>query len=98
IAAVLHTRFGQVYFARLVVLVAAATPLLGLLLRPEREPRWWVPAAILTAAAILITPGVAGHAGTGSLIALAIPFDLVHMAGAAVWVGDRKSTRLNSSH
>ncbi len=87
LSAVLHTRFGQVYLARLVLLIVAGIPLLALLLRPGRLPRWWAPAAIVTGAAILVTPGLAGHAGTGSLIALAIPFDLIHVAGAAVWVG-----------
>jgi copper transport protein len=87
INAVLHTRFGVIYLARLALLVAVAGPLLRLLLRGDRPPRWWAPAALVTAAAILITPGLAGHAGTGMLIALAIPFDMIHLAGAAVWVG-----------
>jgi copper transport protein len=86
ISTVLHTRFGQVYLVRLLLLVVAG-PLLGLLLRPEGRPRWWLPAAAGTGAALLVTPGLAGHAGAGSLVALAIPFDLVHVAGAAVWVG-----------
>ena len=84
---VLRTRFGEVYLARLIVLVAVAAPLLARLLRPDRRPGWWTPVAIVTAAALLITPGLAGHAGSGSLVALAIPFDLIHVAGAAVWVG-----------
>jgi copper transport protein len=87
INAVLHTRFGVVHLARLAVLVALAGPLLRLLLKGDRPPQWWAPAAVVTAAAILITPGLAGHAGTGMLIALAIPFDMIHLAGAAVWVG-----------
>jgi copper transport protein len=84
---VVRTRFGEVYLGRLILLMAVATPLLAALLRPGRRPRWWTPVAIVTAAALLITPGLAGHAGTGSLVALAIPFDLIHVAGAAVWVG-----------
>lgn len=84
---VLRTRFGEVYLARLIVLVAVAAPLLARLLRPGRRPGWWTPMAIVAAAALLITPGLAGHAGSGSLVALAIPFDLIHVAGAAVWVG-----------
>jgi copper transport protein len=87
VSSVLHTRFGEVYLARLAVLVLAAGPLLRRLLRPESLPRWWPPAAGVCGAAILVTPGLAGHAGSGSLIALAIPFDVVHLAGAAVWIG-----------
>ncbi len=87
VSAVLHTRFGELYLARLIILALAAAPLLWLLLRPEQVPRWWRPAAVVCGAAILVTPGLAGHAGTGSLIALAIPFDLVHMAGVSVWIG-----------
>ncbi|HSS10505.1 MAG TPA: copper resistance protein CopC [Acidimicrobiales bacterium] len=89
VSAVLHTRFGQVSLARLIILVAVALPLLHTLLRSGQSgrPRWWTAAAVVTGAAILITPGLAGHAGAGSLIALAIPFDLVHVAGASIWVG-----------
>jgi copper transport protein len=85
---VLHTRFGVIYLARLAVVVMGATPLLRVLLAGDRKPpRWWPPAAAMAGAAILITPGLAGHAGTGMLIGLAIPFDLLHVAAAAVWVG-----------
>ena len=84
---VLKTRFGEVYLARLVVLLAVAAPLMWRLRRPGALPRWWKPAGIVTGAAILITPGLAGHAATGSLIILAIPFDLIHVSAAAVWVG-----------
>jgi copper transport protein len=84
---VLKTRFGQVYLARILILLVAGIPLLRRLLRSGPLPRWWAPAALLTGAAILVTPGLAGHAATGSLVVLAVPFDLVHPAGAAVWVG-----------
>lgn len=84
---VLKTRFGEVYLARLVILLLAAAPLMWRLRRPGPLPRWWKLAGIATGAAILVTPGLAGHAATGSLIFLAIPFDLVHVSAAAVWVG-----------
>jgi copper transport protein len=86
INAVLHTRFGQVYAARLVILLVAAV-LLRVLFRRTRLPSWWRPAAIVTGAALLLTPGLAGHAATGSVVALAVPFDLVHLAGVSVWIG-----------
>jgi copper transport protein len=87
VSAVLHTRLGEVYLTRLVLLLVVAAPLLGVLLGARPLPSWWPPVAGLTGAAILVTPGLAGHAGTGSLVVLAIPLDLVHMAGGAVWVG-----------
>jgi len=84
---VLRTRFGQVYLVRLIILVALATPLRMRLLRHELLARWWSPAGIATGAALLVTPGLARHAATGSLVVPAVPFDLVHVAAAAVWVG-----------
>jgi copper transport protein len=87
IRAVLGTRFGEVYLARLVILLVAGVPLVQRLTNRAGLPRWWPAAAAVTGAAILITPGMAGHAASGSLVALAIPFDLVHVAAAAVWVG-----------
>jgi copper transport protein len=87
VSAVLHTRFGEVYLARLIILVLAAAPLLLGLLRPGPIPPWWRAAAMVCGAATLVTPGVAGHAATGSLIALAIPFDVIHLAAASVWIG-----------
>ena len=84
---VLHTRFGEVYVARLVVLLLAGFPLVRRLFRPEPPTRRWRGAAGAAGAALLLTPGVAGHAATGSLVVLAVPFDLVHMAAAAVWFG-----------
>ncbi len=84
---VLRTRFGEVYLLRLLILVLAAAPLVRRLFAPAPLPRWWRWVGVATAGGLLVTPGLAGHAAAGSLVALAIPFDLVHLAGAAVWVG-----------
>jgi copper transport protein len=84
---VLRTRFGEVYLLRLLILVFMAAPLVRRLFAPAALPRWWTAAGLATAVGLLVTPGLAGHAAAGSLVALAIPFDLVHLAGAAVWVG-----------
>jgi copper transport protein len=84
---VLGTRFGQVYLARIALLVVAAAPLVRRLFQPAPPSPRWRRAAAVTGAAILLTPGLAGHAAAGSLIALAIPFDLVHMAAIAIWLG-----------
>jgi len=67
---VLQSRFGQLSLVRLVALVAAGWPLLHLLLSARRRadpslPRWWTPAAVVTATAILLTVGLAGHASAG---------------------------------
>ncbi len=37
--------------------------------------------------AILATWGLSDHAATGSLVALSVPFDVVHLGAAAVWLG-----------
>ncbi len=87
ISDVLRTRFGEVYLARLVLLVLAVGPLIRRLEKPEPLTRWWLLGGAATGAALLVTPGLAGHAATGSLVALAVPFDLVHVSAAAVWVG-----------
>jgi copper transport protein len=84
---VLHTRFGEVYVGRLAILLVAGLPLLRRLFQPAPLTTSWRWAAAATGAALLLTPGLAGHATTGSLVVLAVPFDLVHMAAAAVWFG-----------
>jgi len=50
-------------------------------------PRWWTPAAVVTATAILLSVGLAGHASAGRWVVLAVPFDFIHLAGVAIWVG-----------
>jgi copper transport protein len=87
VSSVLHTRLGEVYLVRLAILLAIAAPLIRVLFTSPSRPRWWPPTAAVTGAAILVTPGLAGHAGTGSLVLLAVPFDLVHVAAAAIWIG-----------
>jgi copper transport protein len=37
--------------------------------------------------ALLVTVSLAGHAATGSLVPVALPFDVVHVGAAAVWLG-----------
>jgi len=44
-------------------------------------------AAVLVGAGIAVTPGIAGHATSGIQTALAVPADLVHVAGMACWLG-----------
>jgi len=89
VSGVWHTRFGHVYVARLALLALAAFVLGRLLRRPpdERIPVVELVVAGAVAAALVATPGLAGHAATGSLVALAVPFDIVHVGGASVWFG-----------
>jgi copper transport protein len=91
ISDVLDTRFGRVWLLRLVLLLLAI-PLLRLLVnrRPVLEyplPRWWRPAAAVVAVALLLTPGLSGHAGTGDLVPLAIIADVAHVGGVSLWLG-----------
>ncbi|HVM02237.1 MAG TPA: copper resistance protein CopC, partial [Acidimicrobiales bacterium] len=83
--AVLDTRFGRVWAARLALLAVAAA-LLALLARRPR-PRRAVVAAALVGVGLLATPGVAGHAATGSLVPLAVAADVVHLGAVAFWLG-----------
>ncbi len=88
---VLDTRYGKVALVRLALLVVAY-PLLHMLLRRRDEPirplpGWWMVAAGLVGAGFAVTPGIAGHAGTGIQTGLAVPADLVHVAGMACWLG-----------
>jgi copper transport protein len=88
---VLDTRFGRVWLLRLVLLVAAL-PLLRLLVnrRPVVEyplPRWWRPAAVVVGAALLFTPGLSGHAGTGDLVPFALIADAIHIGAVSLWLG-----------
>ena len=88
---VLDTRYGRVALIRLGVLVLAI-PLLRLLLhrRPAAEHPlrwWWYGSAAVIGAGIAVTPGIAGHASSGIQTGLAIPADLVHVAGMACWLG-----------
>jgi copper transport protein len=88
---VLDTRYGRVMLLRLLLLLLAI-PLLRLLLqrRPSAEyplPRWWAPVAGAVGIGLLLTPGLSGHASTGRWVALAIPTDVAHLAGVALWLG-----------
>lgn len=88
---VLDTRYGKVALVRLGLLVVAL-PLLRVLLhrRPVAEHPlrwWWYGSALVVGAGIAVTPGIGGHASSGIQTGLAIPADLVHVAGMACWLG-----------
>jgi copper transport protein len=87
------TRYGHVAALRLVLLVLAL-PLVRTLLPPRGRPlaehplpSWWRPTAAAVGVGIVFTPGLSGHAGTGSQVPLALLADAVHIAGVSLWVG-----------
>jgi copper transport protein len=87
------TRYGHVAALRLALLLVAV-PVLRALLPPRDRPlvehplpSWWRPAAAVVGVGIVATPGLSGHAGTGSQIPLALVADAVHIAGVSLWVG-----------
>jgi copper transport protein len=87
---VLATRFGRVEELRL-VLLALAAPLLFLVTSsaPARGTRRGalVVACGLVGAGMLATPGLAGHATTGSAIVEGFIVDLAHLGAASLWLG-----------
>ena len=52
-----------------------------------RRPMWPLALGIPVAAALLLTIGIAGHAGTLPPVALNLGADLVHLLAVAVWLG-----------
>jgi copper transport protein len=60
--------------------------------RPEREHRSIaelaaITGAVLAAAAVLVIPGAAGHAGQTPPRGLTVLFDWLHMSAASIWLG-----------
>lgn len=95
LSAVAGTRFGLVNLARVGLLLLVIPALLALG-RPApaegtRAQGWSgsyaEDAMLLLALGLLLTPGLAGHAGTGYLVPLALVTDVVHLAAVAVWLG-----------
>lgn len=89
-----ESMFGRGYSDALIVLVAMAlASALALRLdRPERERRSIaelaaVTGALLAAAALMLIPGLAGHAGQNSPRGLSLTLDWVHMVAGAIWIG-----------
>lgn len=86
---VLPTRLGRASVMRALLLAALAVPLLQLLLAHagRRIAPGLAAAAGLVGGALLVTPGLSGHASIGSPVAGHLAVDLVHLAAASVWVG-----------
>ena len=48
---------------------------------------WWLASAGVLAVGLSLTPGLAGHAGTGIYTGFAIPADAIHVLAMACWLG-----------
>ena len=89
VSEVLATRFGHVEELRLVLLALAAGLLVWLTSRRTATGRGAVGVSLcaVVGAGLLATPGLAGHATTGSAIAAGFTLDLAHLGAASVWLG-----------
>jgi copper transport protein len=88
------TAFGRGYMDLMLCfgLFCVAACLALWLDRPEREHRSVAElaataGALMAAAAVLIIPGAAGHAGQTSPRGLSLFFDWAHLASGAIWLG-----------
>jgi copper transport protein len=86
IRATLQTRYGHLIEIRL-VLLAATLPLLFVVRRRWHPQWWWWVLATPLGLAIAATPGLAGHAATGTFTQLAVPLDTLHVTAMSVWLG-----------
>ncbi|MCJ7436428.1 MAG: copper resistance protein CopC [Acidimicrobiia bacterium] len=87
----LGERLGEIWLARIVVLLVAVPLLVLLFRRPGREeqrlPAWWLPLGAVVAIALAATPGLAGHAVSGDWVSAAVIADTLHVLAMAVWLG-----------
>ncbi|MBK8294523.1 MAG: CopD family protein [Solirubrobacterales bacterium] len=87
---VVDTRFGMVMVLRLLSWVCLI-PLVVLATRLALpDARRYAPTilfSIITAAFLIISPGLAGHASTQSPVWLLFPSDVLHVAAMSVWAG-----------
>jgi copper transport protein len=87
LSGVAGTRFGTVYLLRLGLLAALA--FLWPVIRRHGVwlPRWAAAVGGIGIAALLATPGIAGHAGVAKPVMLNVVADAVHLEGVALWIG-----------
>jgi copper transport protein len=90
---VVHTRFGELELLR-IVLLGAILPLLSTSTRDrprsyreETASPWAVAAGAALCVALLLVPGLSGHASVGGGAPLGTTLDVLHLASAAVWLG-----------
>lgn len=78
------TAFGRGY-TDLVVLIALFKTITVIALRTRQ--RWLGIAAVVVGVVALLVPGLVGHPGQGSVPALAVPLDWLHLCAAATCAG-----------
>jgi copper transport protein len=90
----LSVRFGQVWLARLVLLVLAVPVVLRLFARERDEEApskpmtaLWLGAGAVLGVALALTPGISGHATSGDWANAAIVADTIHVLAMALWLG-----------
>jgi copper transport protein len=90
----LSVRFGQVWLARLVLLLVAVPVLVKLFARdagdevPSRPlSTVWLCAGAALGVALAVTPGISGHATSGDWVAAAIAADTIHVLAMSLWLG-----------
>lgn len=87
------TRYGHVAAFRIVLLLVALALIRTIVVRRGRPvaehplPSWLPPVAGLVGVGLVVTPGLAGHASTGSQVPLAILADGIHVGAVSLWVG-----------
>ena len=87
ISVVWDSRFGKVWMLRLALLVVVALLLRMMVRHRGPLPGWWFSIAGVAGLALSATPGLAGHASTGRWTMIALPADMFHVLGMAVWLG-----------
>ena len=85
---VLHTRFGEVAASRVALLVAFAF-VLRAVPRPRRASAHGalLASGAVLAVALLLTPGLAGHAGTSGSVWAGEGLDVAHLGAVSMWFG-----------
>lgn len=69
------------------VAARASSPSVGAAATNLPLPAWLLGAVGVLLLALLATPGLAGHAGATSPVAINIPADIAHVAAVAAWLG-----------
>jgi copper transport protein len=89
VSEILSTRYGHMAELRLALLLVAVPLLVWERRVSERRPLpiVWIVLASALGLVLSATPGLAGHAATGSWTVLAVPFDAIHVAAMSVWFG-----------
>jgi copper transport protein len=84
-------RLGQIWLARIIVLLVAVPLLLALFRRADAEarrlPAWWLPLGAVVALTLSATPGLSGHAVSGDWVSVAVIADTLHVLAMCVWLG-----------